>query len=258
MVLERETHFKNRIVPRRSDVAESAAELVPIVFLVIVATVALDGLGVGRVAERLGLASSSPQGVLFVGGAPFVVETVQRLEEEGIGCLVVARDYGDLAGARRAGLRTVVANILSDYAVRDLDLSGIGRLIATTPSDEVNATAAREFAQVLGRANVFQLQRSEHAAGHDHSSRRAPAAHLTARTPFRPAVGHDELATRMEQGAKNMVTRLSDEFGMTEFREVHGEDAVVLFVLRDGVLDVATERAGEPGPGDRVVALVSR
>src|SRR5690606_33291653 len=94
---------------RAADLARLAAEadeLVPLVFLLIVCTVAFYGLGVGRLAERLGLASTSPQGVLFVGGQPWVVALAGRLEALGFPCLVVAREYGDLAGARRAGLTT--------------------------------------------------------------------------------------------------------------------------------------------------------
>lgn len=240
-----------------ADLAAAAGDLVPMVFLVIVATVAIYGLGVGRVAERLGLASSSPQGILFVGGDSWVVQAAQRLDEEGIPSLLVARDYGTLTAARRAGLTTVTANILSDYAVRDLDMAGIGYLIATTAEDEVNATAAREFAQVLGRASVFQLQRAEHAAGHDENSRRAPAAHLTARTPFQPPVDHAQLEDRMASGGRVVVTRLSETFGMDDFMAVHGDDAVLLFVIREGVLEVVTSRTHTPGPGDRVVAIVT-
>lgn len=236
--------------------AADAAGLVPLVFLVIVLTVALYGLGVGRMAERLGLASTSPQGVLFAGGPPWAVQAAQRLEEEGIPCLVVARDYRDLAGARTAGLRAVTANILSDYAVRDMDLAGIGHFVATTPEDEVNATAAREFAQVLGRVHVFQLQRAEHAAGVPaHGGRRAPAAHLTARTPFEPPLTPAEMDQRTDAGWRVTRTRLTDEFGVGDLREVHGADAVLLFVVRSGRLDVVTDRT-RPSAGDAVVALV--
>src|SRR5690606_12866641 len=54
--------------------AQQAEDIVPLVFFVIVCTVAIYGLGVGRLAERLGLATASPQGVVFVGGAPWMVE----------------------------------------------------------------------------------------------------------------------------------------------------------------------------------------
>src|SRR3546814_18575370 len=52
--------------------ADQASQMVPLVFIVIVCTVAIYGLGVGRLAERLGLANTSPPGVLFVGGQTWV------------------------------------------------------------------------------------------------------------------------------------------------------------------------------------------
>jgi len=244
--------------PTLARLAEGAQDLVPLVFLVIVATVALYGLGVGHLAERLGLAKSTPQDVLFVGGDPWVVETARRLTEMGFEPLVVERDYRDLTGARNAGLRTVATNILSDYAVRDMDLAGIGRLIATTDNDEVNSTAAREFAHVLGRVNVFALLRSDVAdtTGAEAERRRAPAGHLTARVPFVPPLTHDQLNERMETGWRITRTRLTDEFGPDEFDGVHGPDAVMLVAVRSGHrLEVVTDRT-ELSVGTVVIALV--
>lgn len=40
-----------------------------------------------------------------------------------------------------AGLTTETANILSEFAVKDMNLAGIGSLVACTPDDETNATA---------------------------------------------------------------------------------------------------------------------
>lgn len=235
--------------------AVDAEALVPLVFLVIVATVAIYGLGVGRLAERLGLASTSPQGVLFVGTQPWIVGAAERLEQLGVPCLVVAREYRDLVPARQAGLATVATNILSDYAVRDMDLAGIGRLVAATEQDEVNATAAREFSHVLGRANVYQLQRQDSVEG-EAARRRTAAAHLTARTPFRPALTHAELEERTVAGWRVTLTKLTEEFPLSRFRETHGPDAVLLFRVREGEVDVVTERSMPPDHGASVIALV--
>lgn len=237
--------------------AEGAQDLVPLVFLVIVVTVALYGLGVGRLAERLGLAKSAPQDVLFVGGEPWVVEAARRLKESGFDSLIVATDYRDLTDARNAGLRTVATNILSDYAVRDMDLAGIGRLIATTENDEANSTAAREFAHVLDRVNVFALLRSDVAdAAHPEAERRkAPAGHLTARVPFSPAVTHDQLTERMKSGWRVTRTLLTEEFGPDDLNQVHGPEAVHLFAIRGTTLEVVTERT-ELTAGTAVLALV--
>ncbi|OLT28484.1 hypothetical protein BJF82_03040 [Kytococcus sp. CUA-901] len=104
--------------------------LVPLVFLVIVCTVALYGLGVGRLAERLGLATTSPRGVLFSGTGPWVVPAAKRLRELGVPTLIVARERGDLRQARMSGLRTEAASIISEYAVEDMDSPASSRWCA--------------------------------------------------------------------------------------------------------------------------------
>jgi hypothetical protein len=247
--------------PRAVDLerlANEADRLVPLVFLLIVCTVAFYGLGVGRLAERLGLASTSPQGVLFVGGQDWVVAAAGKLEALGFPCLVVAREYGDLALARRAGLNAVATNILSDYAVRDIDLAGIGRLVATTRNDEVNATAAREFAHVLGKPNVYQLRRGDlgTARSDEVARRRYTAEHLTARTPFTPALTHQEMDARSDAGWRVVSTRLTETHPLERFYETHTADAVCLFWARDGKLAIPTEKSPPPDHGITLIAFV--
>ncbi len=236
--------------------AAQVSELVPLVFLVIVATVAIYGLGVGRLAERLGLATTSPQGVLFVGSRRWVVEVAATLEKADITCLVVDRDYAALSGARMAGVKSEAANILSDYAVRDMELAGIGRLIACTSDDEANATAAREFAHVLGRANVYQLQRSGDEPEALPDRRRGTAGHLTATASFSPARSYEAMEDLEDRGAVAKKTRLTEEFPLSAFRERYGEEAVIMFVLDDGKLAVVTPDYEIPETGVSVVALV--
>ena len=60
------------------------------------------------------------------------------------------------------GLTARRISILADGAAHDLDLRGIGRLLAFTSNDEVNALATSRFARVFGRREVFQLTPSKH------------------------------------------------------------------------------------------------
>ncbi|GAB3817377.1 sodium:proton antiporter [Tessaracoccus terricola] len=237
------------------ELAAQAEELVPLVFFVIVCTVAIYGLGVGRLAERLGLATASPQGVVFVGGSQWMVDAAKALDASDVTTTLVARDYGKLAGARRAGLRSVTANILSDYAVKDMELPGIKSLIAGTPDDEVNATAAREFAHVLGRANVYQLARAG-SADRVPSSRREAAAHLSARTSFQPARTHEELGQLLERGFTMKRTKLTAEFTLADFRAQRGDDVVAMFTISDGDVGVVTPETKLADQGYTLVALV--
>lgn len=236
--------------------ATQAERMVPLVFVVIVCTVALYGLGVNRFAERLGLASANPQGVLFVGVQPWVVDSAVLLREMGIPVLIVARNRATLAPARRSGLATVTANILSEFAVKDLDVSGLGYLIAATPEDEVNATAARQYARIFGGANTYQLQRDGYATGTD-DERGEIARHLTARYAFTPWVSRAEMTARLGSGM--VVTRvdLAPEFTIDNFYARYGENAVIMFVQRSpGTIEVANRSMKLPQSSGSLIALV--
>lgn len=235
--------------------AEQAETMVPLVFIVIVCTVAIYGLGVGRFAEKLGLASANPQGVLFVGVQPWVVDCAVLLRELDIPVLIVARNSATLAPARRAGLATVTANVLSEFVMKDLDLTGIGYFIAATPEDEVNATAARQFARVFGGANTYQLRRDDYATGTD-DERRNTARHLTARYAFSPWASRAELAAMLADGMTVVRAELSPEFTLEDFYASHGADAVLLFVQRSpGSIEVANRSMKPLTDSGLIIAL---
>lgn len=233
----------------------------PIVFLVIVATVTLYGLGIGRLAERLGLASASPQGVLFVGASPWIIGAAEAFDKAKVPTLVVDADYTALAPARQAGLTVVHASILSDYAVEEIDLAGIDVLVGATDNDEINSTAAREFRSILGSHSVYQLRRADSPADKEHS-RSAAALHLTDRPAFQPALTHDQMEQLVADGRVVKTTRLSEEFTLDDFRARY-DDPVMLFLLRrDGdevkiEVEVVTERTEIPQFGVSVMALVA-
>lgn len=238
-----------------AQLAAQATELVPLVFMVIVATVAIYGLGVGRLAERLGLATPSPQGVLFVGGQKWVLEVALALQKADITTTIVSSEYDKVARAKRAGIHTVLANILSEFAVKDLDIAGTRTLIAATSGDEVNYTAAKEFTNDLGKANVFQLSREAHPSGNS-SARTEIASHLTVQTCFSPARTNAELKDLVAQGFRAKHTKLTEKFTLDDFRSMWGEQSVLLFVVDEGEVDVVREGAKLPSHGVSVIALV--
>ncbi|WP_462417151.1 cation:proton antiporter [Kytococcus sp. Marseille-QA3725] len=249
-----QTQQAQDLFARGDDLHQLATEvdrLVPLVFLVIVATVAIYGLGVGRLAERLGLAVASPRGVLFSGTAPWVVPAAKRLRELGVPSLIVARERADLRSARMSGLRTEAASIISEYAVQDMDLAGIRSMVCATRDDDSNAIAASEFGHVLGRSNVFTLRRHEN----EHHARQATAGHLVGNTAFSPPTDYDDLLQRSRSGHKVTATTLTDEYGTDEFWAEHPE-AVVLFVHNDDATRVASGKREQGEPGDVLVALL--
>lgn len=236
--------------------AGQAQGLVPLVFLVVVGTVAIYGLGVGRLAERLGLASTSPQGVLFAGSAPWVIDAGEQLKELGVPVRVVSHVYTGIRAARQRGLETYYGHILSDITSDELDPSGMGHLLAVTADDEMNSTVAREYASLFGSANTYQLRRGDAAST---SSKRRPSDHLVGRVAFDPPLTFDEISARHEQGMRVRRTKLSRHFTADDFHERYGEEAVVLFLVTpEGKVTVAREETGLPETATHVVALLPR
>lgn len=240
----------------RALAAETEA-MVPLVFVTIVVTVAVYGLGVGRLAERLGLATTNPQGVVFGGAQDWVRQTAGVLGELEVPTILVSQDGKALQQARMEGVRTERTNILSDYAMSDLDLAGIGSFVAATDDDGTNSTAAREFTHTLGRAHVFQLRREDAQRSESSSSdRTSSSGKLAARAPFRPALSHSELAQRAAEGMTVRGTRLTDEFTLEDYLERNPE-AVLLFTHDGTTATVVTEDAEVAQSGVTLVALAS-
>jgi len=231
-----------------------ADQLVPLTFLVIVGTVGVYGLSAGPIARSLGLSDVNPQGLLIAGADPWMRKIAAILQEEGLQVVLVDTNYKNVAMARMDGLRAECASVLSEYIREEFNLSGIGRLLAMTPNDEVNALAVREFVHRWGRANVYQLPPQDDRLG----PRSSVAEHLRGRQLFAKELNYLEIAHRFEAGAHIKKTRLSDEFTWDDFVERYGESSVLLFVITESKkLRVTTSREPiKPLPGQSVIALV--
>ena len=224
-----------------------AARLVPIVFMVIVGTVAIYGLGAGPLAYRLGLAAPQPQGVLMVGAHRFARELATALEEQGLRCVLVDTNALNIARSRMAGLEVYHGSALSDVADEEIDLAGIGRLFAMTPNDMTNALCAIHYAPLFGRGEVYQFaMRSE-----------APARHLRGRVLFAEGLDYAALDERIAAGTVATATPLAEEQGLDRWLEEHGEDALPLVAVENGRLITGTvDQPLAPAAGQILIGLV--
>ncbi len=136
---------------------ENAALLTPFTFAVIIGSVALYGLTSRPIAKRLGLAEPNPQGVIIVGAHRWARDIAAALRQAGIRTLLVDNNRANSRAARAAELPIHSANILDESLLDEIDLGGMGRLVALTANDLVNVMACQRFIRVLGRENVFQL-----------------------------------------------------------------------------------------------------
>ena len=142
-----------------------ADKIVPIVFLVIIGTIVVYGFFSGPAARFLGLAEAQATGVLIAGAHATSRGIALQLKEHGIKSLLVDTDPYNVTRSISSGLAARRLNILAEDAAHNLDLRGIGRLMAFTSNDEVNALATARFAREFGRREVFQLSPGKRRSG---------------------------------------------------------------------------------------------
>lgn len=217
------------------------AELItPLAFAVIVVTVLIYGLGAGPLARWLGEASSNQEGVLVLGAGPVERAIAATLDEAGVEVIVATTNRRDELRARMSGLRTFFGNVLDEDIDLRLELSGIGRLFALTPNDEVNTLTARRFTDLFGRGEVYQLAPGESPTGVEGGT-----FDLGGRVLFDEDVGYERLSTRLRTEAIHS-TSLTSEFRLESFRDLHGHAATPLFAIRDGRLLIEAVDAPNP------------
>jgi len=236
-------------------IRSDAGRLVPLTFLVIVATVAVYGLTARRIARWLGVAEPEPQGLLIVGAGELERAVAKAVQDEGFAVEMIDSNREHVSAARLEGLRTRHGNVLSESLQEDLDLSGLGRLLAMTSSDEVNALAAIALTNVFESAGVFQLpapQADTKTKGQGGENR--PAA----RRLFASDATYAALAERVKRGAVIKKTPLTQEFDFSAFKAQYGTRAIVMFVVeKNGDLKVRTaEDSAEPVPGQKLISLI--
>ena len=228
-----------------------AAIIAPLIFLVIVGTVLVQGLTAKPLARRLGVAEADPQGVLLMGAGPFGRDLAAALQRAGIAVRLVDTNRGNVVQARLAGLDAVQGNILAEQVEDDLDLSGLGRLLALTENDEANALACRHFAEEFGSSRVYQLPpQLPTREGH------APSEPRLGRLLFAPGATPATLAERLGRGATVKATSLTGKYTWEDFQRDGGAQSLPLLAVRNGSLTIATvDKPLKPAPGSTVVAL---
>lgn len=229
--------------------------LVPLAFQVIIGTVAVYGLTAPWLARRLRLALPNPQGVLFAGAEPWVQDIARVLRNEGFTVVMVDSNWANVTAARKAGCRVYYDSILSESLLAEIQLDGVGRLLAMTPNDEVNSLAALRFANTFGRSEVYQLP-SRTSRENDADS--TMPRHLRGRHLFAEKASFEYLQARVLAGAVIKTTSITEEFPSEKYLQTYGKETLpLLLITKSRQIEIFTlDTEIQPVPGDTIVALV--
>ncbi len=202
------------------------AELLsPLTFIVIMGTVVVYGLTARPLAQRLELAEPNPTGLLIIGAHRWARQLAAALVEHGVPVRLVDTNRNLVSRAHRENLVAFNANILSEQAEEELDLSGIGGLLALTSNDEVNSMACLGFTDVFGRGRVYQLPPPSEDGTEGVTER------LRGRNLFALSLGFDGMTDAIRGGAKFQSFELGEELSFDQLTEEFGETLVPLVAI---------------------------
>ena len=236
----------------QAGVGGGAQNLIPITFIVIVATALIYGLTGGPMAHALGVASTGPGGVLLVGSTPVGRAIGRALKDRGL-TVVLWTGNDDQARAAKADGLTLYRGDLTEDLTSGVpsDLEGLDYALAIGDDEALNAMIATDLSEYFGRGHVFQL-----------AVTRGQAADFYTRVPvlFDDSATHDELLARIDAGGVIGVTQAAGANGGTDPRARLGADGIPMFVLTPGK-DLHVLAAGDRPPlkpGQELIGLSKR
>ena len=235
------------------EIFPNAAEaLVPVVFLVIVGTVAVYGLTIPYVASWLGFADPNPEGVLFVGAETWVQRIAETLQHLGVTVQLVDTNPDHVDQARARGLDAHRTDVLSEDILEDLSLSGIGRLLITIPNDEVASLAALHLSEIFDVNEIFQLPAR---SGRDPREGDVPE-HLRGHVLFGEEASCTQLRDWLDHEHEVFVVEVNSPLSREDFKSHLGTEAFPMFIVRGDQLIIFSDSQSErPRAGDQIVFL---
>jgi len=217
-----------------------ASKILPVTFLVIVATVALYGLTAAQVARRLGVTRPDRTRPLLVGGEQWVVDLACGLRSAGMDVLMWAGLEQERERIKEAGLELAPGELLAAATGRGAQLEGVNAVLLLTSEDDFNALASTVLAGSI-EGPVYRV-------GPRLPSHGVVAPYTGGEILFGTDLTRYEVGQRYVGGAR-VVNRPADG-------EITAGMELLFLVRADGKLMPVT-RAGTPAPqaGDIMVLL---
>jgi NhaP-type Na+/H+ or K+/H+ antiporter len=233
---------------------ESAGALVPLVFMLIIATVTLQSLTARPLAKVLKVAEPAEYGFLILGANPVARKIGLALKKLEVPVTLADTNWENVKQARMEDLQVYFGNPVSEHASTHLDLTGIGNLLVISPYKHMNSLATYHFLDWFGQGSVLTLAEGDQ----DQKARHQTAEKIQMTRGLFGGVSYAKLASLASQGYSVKTTQLSDEFTFDDFLEKYDRQAMVLFVLdtREHITPVTSMDNIKPEKDWTLVSLV--
>ncbi|EMP54143.1 sodium/hydrogen exchanger family protein [Marinobacter santoriniensis NKSG1] len=225
---------------------ESAGALVPLVFILIIATVTLQSLTARPVAQLLKVAEPADYGFLILGANQVARMIAAALKKHEVPVVLADTNWENVRQARMENLQVYFGNPVSEHAATHLDLTGIGNLLVVSPYKHMNSLATYHFLDWFGTKCVFSLAEGDQ----DQKARHQTAEKIQLTRGLFDGVSYAKLASLVSQGYSVKTTQLSETFRYENFLEKYQRQALVLFVFDSKERIFPVKRMDELKPDD--------
>lgn len=218
---------------------EGYDKLVPLVFLIIIGTVLIQGLGAKLVGTLLGVREPINNGVLIIGSNPVALAVAESLNKEGFEVVVADSHYTNLSKVRMAGIRTYFGNPVSEDAERNLDLIGIGHLFAMSTDKELNTLSELYYKHEFGSQHIYRLQLSAEQGVSERSQKQHQFA---SQLLFGDEVTYAHLASMLSRQARIKTTNLTENYTYEQYLADNPQAVPMLTVDKKNNLHIITRQ----------------
>ncbi|WP_025626760.1 cation:proton antiporter [Vibrio parahaemolyticus] len=211
---------------------DGASLLVPMTFMVIVGTVVLQSATARPMAIALGVAEPAPRGFLLIGANRVAREIGQALARYDRRVLMTDSNWEYISQVRMMGLDYYYGNPISSHADDNLNMIGIGQVVALTPDQHFNIMACMQFVDEFGEDKVHCLQKVK--TNGNGSEKHSVAQEYHGKLLMGGNVSYTQLASLLSRGAEIKHTKLSENFTYQDYLEHHKTNLVIpLFNVED-------------------------
>jgi len=233
-----------------------ASSLVPLSFCIILGTILLQSFTAGPIARWLGVAEPEPKGFLIVGATPFGLALAGELQKNGVFVQIADQDWSAVRAAVMRGLQAYWGSPVSEDADINLNLTGIGYLLAITPQSERNALVAHYYRTDFEPDKIFTIRNVQtNNVKSLEKTRFKYAGHYL----FPDTVSLEDLEELLRQGAKITTTPLTAEFSYEQFRTQADMKRLPFFAIDPNGYTHALGVKPEPTPkaGWKIMAVTT-
>lgn len=229
--------------------------LVPMVFLVIIATVVIQSLTSVHIAKFLGQRAPAPYGFLIFGGGLFSRLLAKELIAQDVTVRVADTNWESISLARMDNIPTYYGNPMSEHAGRSVDLSLYGSVLVMSPYKQLNPLVTYHFEHELGKGAVLGLSVNEPQKRASHQVSESYAAKLCL---FNEDITYAKLARHANNGGTIKTTRLSDEFSYEDYENEYQKRSIRLCAIEpNGKVTMFTSLKGiQPKSDWRIISLI--